>query len=149
MPPVLSKRCSKPWDSTRRLCGPDPAPAHPTQMMENTGMTSERLTIETLGAQGDGVARTARGPLFVPFALPGEVVTVEVSGQRGKLLSVDQPSPLRVEPKSPHFGTCGGCSIQHLASEAYAQWKRDKVVRAFETAGLNADIDALVPCAAA
>ena len=33
---------------------------------------STRFDIARLGAQGDGVAETERGPVFVPFALPGE-----------------------------------------------------------------------------
>jgi len=107
---------------------------------------AERLLIEKLGAQGDGLAETARGPVYVPFTLPGETVTVEIKGQRGRLLEVDQPSPLRVEPKSRHFGTCGGCSMQHLAADAYADWKREKVVRALATAGLEAEVDAMVRC---
>lgn len=107
---------------------------------------TERLQIEKLGAQGDGVAQTARGPVFVPFALPGETVTVEMKGQRARLISVEEASSLRVPPKSPHFGTCGGCSIQHLADDAYAAWKREKVVRALETAGISAEVDPLVLC---
>jgi 23S rRNA (uracil1939-C5)-methyltransferase len=107
---------------------------------------TERLQIDKLGAQGDGVSQTPSGPIFVPFALPGETVTAEVKGQRARLISVEQASSLRVPPKSPHFGTCGGCSIQHLADDAYAEWKRDKVVRALETAGLSAEVDPLVLC---
>ncbi len=107
---------------------------------------TERLQIEKLGAQGDGVAQTARGPVYVPFALPGETVTVEMKGQRARLISVEEASSLRVPPKSPHFGTCGGCSIQHLADDAYAAWKREKVVRALETAGISAEVDPLVLC---
>ena len=105
---------------------------------------SERLQIEKLGAQGDGVATTPKGQVFVPFALPGETVTVEIKGQRASLLEVNEPSPLRVAPKSVHFGRCGGCSIQHLAPEAYADWKREKVVRALAMAGVEAEVDALV-----
>lgn len=107
---------------------------------------TERLQIEKLGAQGDGVAQTARGPVYVPFALPGETVTVEMKGQRARLISVEEASSLRVPPRSPHFGTCGGCSIQHLADDAYAAWKREKVVRALETAGISAEVDPLVLC---
>ena len=89
---------------------------------------SARLTIARLGAQGDGVAETERGPVFVPFALPGEEVVASVERDRGALISVTKPSPLRVEPACRHFGTCGGCAIQHLEAAAYRAWKRDIVV---------------------
>jgi len=107
---------------------------------------NERLIIEELGAQGDGIAHTPGGPVYVPFALPGEVVTARVEKQRGTLVSVEKSSPLRVEPVSPHFGMCGGCSVQHLAPSAYAEWKREKVVRALASRGLDAEIGPLVLC---
>jgi tRNA/tmRNA/rRNA uracil-C5-methylase (TrmA/RlmC/RlmD family) len=48
------------------------------------------LTIEALGHRGDGVAQR---PVFVPFALPGETVEAEVSGDRGRLIRVIDVSP--------------------------------------------------------
>lgn len=110
---------------------------------------TERLTISELGVQGDGVSHTPAGPVYVPFALPGEVVTAQVEKQRGRLISIEKPSPLRVEPVSPHFGTCGGCAAQHLAPSAYAEWKREKVVRAFRSRGLTVDVGPLVLCSPA
>ena len=106
----------------------------------------ERLTIKELGAQGDGIAHTPAGPVYVPFALPGETVIAGVERQRATLLSVERPSPLRVAPASRHFGSCGGCAIQHLAPEAYREWKREKVVRALASRGFDAEVEPLVPC---
>ncbi|WEX07834.1 class I SAM-dependent RNA methyltransferase [Chelativorans sp. AA-79] len=107
---------------------------------------SVRLTIDALGAQGDGVAHTPEGPVYVPFALPGEEVLAHVEKQRGTLLAVEKPSPVRVDPASPHFGVCGGCSVQHMAPAAYAEWKREKVVRALRTRGLPENVESLVLC---
>lgn len=106
----------------------------------------ETLRIDELGAQGDGIVNTPGNPLYVPFALPGELVTAGVEKHRATLLSVLEPSPQRVAPASPHFGLCGGCAIQHLAAEPYAQWKRDKVVRALRSRGIDAEVEALVRC---
>ncbi|WP_159590663.1 class I SAM-dependent RNA methyltransferase [Chelativorans xinjiangense] len=107
---------------------------------------NETLRIETLGAQGDGVANTAAGPIYVPFALPGETVKVRVSGRRGTLVEIDQASERRAEPACRHFGACGGCAVQHLDREAYAEWKRGKVVNALQSRGLGADVAPLVAC---
>ena len=107
---------------------------------------NQRLTIDELGAQGDGIAHTPAGPVYIPFVLPGEVVIAQVEKQRGTLLSVERPSPLRVEPVSPHFGVCGGCSVQHLASSAYAEWKREKVVRALQSRGIRTKVEPLISC---
>ena len=107
---------------------------------------SVRLTIDRLGAQGDGVANTEQGPVFVPFALPGEVVTVARERDRATLMAVLEKSPQRIEPACRHFGECGGCAMQHLEDGAYRAWKRDKVVQALKAAHIDCEVDELVPC---
>ncbi|CEJ84534.1 putative RNA methyltransferase [Hyphomicrobium sp. GJ21] len=102
------------------------------------------LLITRLGAQGDGVAETTGAPVFVPFALPGERVIADVDGARGRLLRVLQPSPDRIEPVCRHFGTCGGCVVQHMSSNVYRAWKRDLVVSAFAARGLDVTVGDLV-----
>jgi 23S rRNA (uracil1939-C5)-methyltransferase len=72
----------------------------------------EQLTIVRLGHRGDGVADTAKGPVYVPYALPGEIVTVEpVDGHpdRRHLLHLASPSPDRSGVIPQHIGAPGGC----------------------------------------
>ncbi len=109
-------------------------------------MAEPVVTIDRLGAQGDGVVDGSGGPRYVPFALPGERVNVAWRGDRGDLVALLQTSPRRVEPPCRHFGDCGGCSVQHLNDADYGAWKRDKVVDALRTRGIDAPIDDLVPC---
>ncbi|RWP21561.1 MAG: class I SAM-dependent RNA methyltransferase [Mesorhizobium sp.] len=106
-----------------------------------------RFTITRLGSQGDGVAETETGELFIPFTLPGETVTAAREKDRATLMSVLETSPLRIDPACRHFTECGGCAIQHLEAEAYHRWKHDKVAHALNSKGISCDIDALVPCA--
>ncbi len=105
------------------------------------------VEIARLGAQGDGVAEGSDGPLYVSFALPVERVRVEVApgDDRAELLAVIQPSPDRVEPVCPHFGACGGCALQHLEGAAYLDWKREKVVGALRSRGLDAAVEPVRP----
>ncbi len=110
---------------------------------------SGRFTISRLGAQGDGVADTAEGPIFVAFTLPGEVVTAAREKNRATLLAVLEPSGLRVEPPCRHFTECGGCALQHLAAPAYLAWKRDRVVEALASRSVGAPVSETVPCAPA
>ncbi|MFN3766559.1 MAG: TRAM domain-containing protein, partial [Aliihoeflea sp.] len=98
---------------------------------------STALTIDHLGAQGDGVAHTGSGQVFVPFTLPGERVTASVGKGRADLLAVLDPSPERVAPACRHFGTCGGCALQHMAMPAYLAWKRETVVAALKGRGIE------------
>jgi 23S rRNA (uracil1939-C5)-methyltransferase len=103
------------------------------------------LFISRLGSHGDGIVDTPQGPLYVSYALPGE--TVEVAPwrpDRRRLVTVERPSPDRIGPICPHFGTCGGCALQHLAAVPYRDWKRRLVVDALARAGLEAPVDDLI-----
>ncbi len=93
------------------------------------------VEIVRLGAQGDGIAETAGGPIFVPFALPGEHWEVT----SGKALRVTS-SPERVAPPCPHFGVCGGCAAQHMSDAVYVAWKKSIVAEAFRHRGLDVEI---------
>lgn len=108
---------------------------------------TERLQIARLGHRGDGVADTPDGPVYVPYTLPGETVTVEgVQGHpdRRHLLRVEAPSPDRIAPVCPHFGICGGCAVQHLTWARYRDWKRGLVVQALAAQQIAAEVDDLV-----
>ena len=103
----------------------------------------EELRIERLGQRGEGMARTPAGLVFVPYALPGETLLADVSGERGRLVEILTPSPDRIEPICPLYGTCGGCAVQTLTAAAYADWKRSLLVEAMHHAGLDAPIGPL------
>jgi 23S rRNA (uracil1939-C5)-methyltransferase len=104
-----------------------------------TNRASE-VDIVRLGAQGDGIADTADGPRYVPFALPGERVRVGGQGLP-ELLSV--PSPERRKPSCRHFATCGGCVAQHMREPLYESWKRGIVVEALRQRGLDVEVGKL------
>lgn len=116
-------------------------------------MSARTLQIARLGGQGDGIAESQEGQIFVPFTLPGDRVTAAVEKGRGTLISLVEPSPDRVTPPCPHFGPdsdeagCGGCTLQHVADEVYRAWKRDLVVAALESRGIKADVAPLIACA--
>ena len=103
--------------------------------------------IARLGSRGDGIADTAAGTLYVPYALPGETAEVEAwpgHADRRHLIKVDIASPDRIAPICPHFGVCGGCALQHLTTARYRDWKRALVVAALTRAGLDAPVDDLI-----
>ncbi|MBB2688093.1 class I SAM-dependent RNA methyltransferase [Rhizobium sophoriradicis] len=114
-------------------------------------MSTETVTIEKLGAQGDGIAGSAAGPVYVPFSLPGETVAIARVKSQGTIMSITTPSPDRQEPPCRHFGpdgvngTCGGCTLQHLADAPYRAFKRQLVVDALKSKGLTPDVGEIVP----
>ena len=108
---------------------------------------TEQLIISRLGHRGDGVVDTAEGPRYVPYALPGELVTVDaVPGHpdRKHLVHIDRTSPERVGAPCTHFGTCGGCVLQHWALEPYRAWKRELVVDALRHERLDSPVSPLI-----
>ncbi len=108
---------------------------------------TERYEIARLGAQGDGVAETQSGPVFVPFALPGEIVVAARTKDRAELVSIEQASPQRIVPACRHFGICGGCSVQHLEPGAYHVWKRENLIQPLRSQHIEAETGELVACA--
>lgn len=107
----------------------------------------ERLHIDRLGRRGDGVAETPAGPVYVPYALPGETVDVEPwpgDAEHRHLARIVAASPERIAPVCAHFASCGGCAVQHWSAARYRDWKRSMVVEALKQAGLDAPVDALI-----
>jgi 23S rRNA (uracil1939-C5)-methyltransferase len=95
-----------------------------------------------LGEQGDGIAETPVGRLYVPLTTIGDRVRVRAGRRRGDgfaadVLSLVSPGPGRADPPCPHFATCGGCALQHLADPTYAAWKIDRMRAALARAGLS------------
>ena len=96
-------------------------------------------SVTDLSHDGRGVARVGEKVVFVHGALPGEVVRFQITARRrqydeGTLLEVIEAAPERVEPRCPHFGVCGGCSLQHMAPQAQIRRKQ---------AQLENDLDAI------
>jgi len=85
---------------------------------------------------GAALGRYEGRVLFVPYAIPGETVRVEIveaheRWARARLLEVVEPSLDRIaDPQCPHFGPsrCGGCHWQHIAYPAQLAYKKEVVL---------------------
>ena len=81
---------------------------------------TEWLKVESLDLEAQGVAHNAEGKVvFIEGALPGEDVQVRVlrkknNWEQAEITVLRGESSQRVRPKCPHFGTCGGCKMQHF-----------------------------------
>ncbi|HVK91275.1 MAG TPA: RNA methyltransferase, partial [Mycoplana sp.] len=113
-------------------------------------MSAETVTIDRLGSGGDGIVAGPGGPVYVPFALPGETVAIARVKNHGTVISTAAASPERVAPPCRHFGpdgkngTCGGCSLQHASDPLYHTYKRGLVVEALRAKGLTPAVAPLV-----
>ncbi|PZT99891.1 MAG: RNA methyltransferase [Brevundimonas sp.] len=104
----------------------------------------ETFTIDRVGGQGDGVARTPSGPVFASLTLPGETVRGQVVDGRLEGVEIVVPSPDRIAPVSPQYGDCGGCSLQHWAERPYLGWKREQVRLALARERIETEVEATV-----
>ncbi|WP_373087502.1 class I SAM-dependent RNA methyltransferase [Sneathiella sp.] len=100
------------------------------------------LTIDRIGANGDGIAENAGKIYFVPYTAPGDKIRATEQEQhgRGYIAKLDEllvAGPDRAHPSCHHFGTCGGCSLQHLMPAYTATWKRQRIVDCLSLAGIN------------
>ncbi len=95
----------------------------------------QKVTIDRLGHQGDGIAE---GPIYAPRTLPGEVVSGALDGNTLRDVRIHAPSPARVTPPCRHFSTCGGCQLQHASDDFVADWKEQVVRTALAAQGIEA-----------
>ncbi len=98
------------------------------------------LTIDSSGFEGTSIARYEGIVVFVEGAVAGDVVRARIFRTKkkhleAKVVEVLQPSPNRTTPRCKYFGTCGGCSWQHVQYESQLAFKQQHVVDALERIG--------------
>ena len=92
----------------------------------------ENVTIEAVAAEGKALAHVDGMVVFVDFAVPGDVVDIQVYKKKknymeGFIQRIVKPSENRLEPFCEHFGVCGGCRWQPLPYEMQLAAKRQQV----------------------
>ena len=113
-----------------------------------------RATIEALSHDGRGIAHIDGKVTFIARALPGEEVLFRYTSQRGKFdegdaVEILQASPQRIAPRCPHFGVCGGCSLQHLSSADQIAAKQERLLENLAHLGKVSPEEVLPPLTAA
>lgn len=109
----------------------------------------ENITIADAGAEGMAVAKVDGLVVFVPFAVPGDVVDIQLYKKKkkyaeGRVVKIHTPSSLRVAPLCPHFSICGGCKWQTMRYEAQLEYKQQQVRDNLERLG-NVDCSDMRP----
>lgn len=103
-------------------------------------MSASVVTIESLDNEGRGVARVEGKAVFVEGALPGERVTIATEKRKptyeiARVLAIHDASPSRTSPRCPHFGVCGGCSLQHAEPSLQVAAKQRVLEEALQRIG--------------
>ncbi len=118
-------------------------PKKPLAAHRQSDSDSERVVVtEFLGSRGDAVASVGGENVYIADGLAGERLKVRLGARRGDgrvatLQEIITPAVERVAPPCRHFGTCGGCAVQHASPALMADWKRQQVVEALAHRGLG------------
>lgn len=99
--------------------------------MENQNTLNQKilLTVKRMGINGEGIAYYKRKAVFIPNAIPGEIVEVKITKDLekyayGEVLQYKKMSEYRVKPRCEYYGRCGGCQLQHIAYPYQLEQKR-------------------------
>lgn len=108
-------------------------PRRPYPLLEN-------ITILDAGSEGKAVARFNDMVVFVPFAVPGDIVDIQVFAKKkkffeGRIVRFEKKSDSRIEAFCNHFGTCGGCKWQIMPYADQLNYKQKQVEDAFSRIG--------------
>lgn len=100
----------------------------------------EGIVIDSMAAEGKCVARLEGQVIFIEGGAPGDTVDIELTKIKkqfleGKVSKITSVSPSRTTPFCIHFGTCGGCSWQHIDYSAQLSYKHRQVVDNLERLG--------------
>ena len=95
------------------------------------------LTIKRLGINGEGIGYYKRQAVFVDGAIPNEQVIVKINElnkgyAKGDLVGIKERAETRIKPFCPHFGTCGGCQLQHIVLNEQYRLKQEMLLQAIE-----------------
>lgn len=93
-------------------------------------------------SSGDCIGKANGKTVFIPYAVPGERIEAEITHEeRGKcsarITKILEPSPFRTEPFCPYYGTCGGCTMQHIEAEFQRKLRSQLLAEAFLREGVQ------------
>lgn len=82
----------------------------------------ETIITDKIAFGGNCLSKIGGKNVFVPFAVPGEKLEVEITQEKrdystAKIVNILEASPFRVKPVCPLYEKCGGCNMMHIEPE--------------------------------
>lgn len=104
----------------------------------------QTLNITRMGLQGDGIAETDNGLVFVPGTLPGETIEAVVENGRAETFELITASPDRQPIFSATYAETGVAPLQYWAQAPYLAFKREIVLAALKKEGIETEVEATI-----
>ena len=109
----------------------------------------ENVLITDVAAEGKAIAKIDGLAVFVPYAVPGDVVDIQITRKKrsfaeGRVVRFEKYSDKRAVPFCEHFGVCGGCKWQSLPYEEQLKYKQSQVKDNLERIG-KVDVSDFTP----
>lgn len=106
----------------------------------------ETIITDKIAFGGNCLAKIDGKAVFVPFALPGEKLEVEITQEKrdysyAKILNILEPSPFRIKPVCPLYEKCGGCNMMHIEPEFQKKLRKEILKDCLERNGIHVDLD--------
>ncbi len=96
-----------------------------------------RISVKRMDHLGRGIGYNEGKVIFIPKAIPGDVVDIEITNSYkkydiGKIIEIIEPSNERIDVGCPYYYECGGCHISNLKYFNQVNFKKDKVIDIFK-----------------
>jgi len=106
----------------------------------NDNQIIENIEITDAGSEGKAIARIGQMVVFVPYAVPGDVVDLKIIKKKknfaeAKIINLKSSSKYRINAPCIHFGICGGCKWQAMSYEKQLHFKQKQVFDNLERIG--------------
>lgn len=105
-------------------------------------MSTYKIITDKMVFGGNCIAKIQGKTVFIPYAIPGEKLEVEITKDfkdysQAKIISILEPSPYRVQAFCPLYTKCGGCNMQHISYEHQLELKKSILQDAFFREEIN------------
>lgn len=108
----------------------------------------ETIITDKIAFGGNCLAKIGGKNVFVPFAIPGETLKVEITREKrdyscAEIAEIIEPSPFRVKPACPLYGKCGGCNMMHIEPEFQKKLRKQILIDCLERNGITVNEDSV------
>lgn len=108
----------------------------------------ETIITDKMTFGGNCLAKIGGKAVFVPFAIPGEKLEIEITQEKrdysyAKIVNILEPSPFRVKPACPLYEKCGGCNMMHIEPEFQQKLRKEILKDCMERNGISVELDSI------